>query len=60
MRVKLVKLIHQDHYSIAKAAKETKIPYDNAKAINRTYVREQRISKIDYRERYQTRRNRQN
>jgi len=58
MRVKLVKLIHQDNFSIAKAAKVTNIPYDNAKAINRTYVREQRVSKIDYKERYQTRRNR--
>ena len=38
--------------SIAKAAKTVGIPYDNAKAINRTYQREQRISKIDYKERY--------
>lgn len=37
----------------------TNIPYDNAKAINRTYVKEQRISKIDYRQRYQTRKNRE-
>lgn len=33
----------------------TGIPYDNAKAINRTYQREKRIVKIDYKQRYQTR-----
>lgn len=31
----------------------TNIPYDNAKAINRTYLREKRINKINYRLRYQ-------
>jgi len=42
-----------DGCSIAKASKVTGIPYDNAKAINRTYLRERRIHKINYRLRYQ-------
>jgi hypothetical protein len=41
-------LIHKEGYSIAKASKATDIPYDNAKAINRTYQREKRINKINY------------
>ena len=52
-RLELVHLIHQEGHSIAKAAKITNIPYDNAKAINRTYLREKRINKINYRLRYQ-------
>ena len=55
-RSQLVKLIHEHKYSIAKASKLTNIPYDNAKAINRTYTREQRVKKINYKQRYQTRR----
>ena len=51
-----MRLIHQENFSIARAAKATNIPYDNAKAINRTYVREERVAKIDYKQRYQTRR----
>lgn len=47
-RRQLVHLIHIQNYSIAKASKVTGIPYDNAKAINRTYVREERIQKINY------------
>jgi len=39
-RQRLVELIHSQNYSIAKASKEANIPYDNAKAINRTYTRE--------------------
>jgi len=31
----------------------TEIPYDNAKAINRTYFKEKRINKINYKQRYQ-------
>jgi hypothetical protein len=42
-------LIHHEGHSIAKASKVTNIPYDNAKAINRTYMREKRIHKINYR-----------
>eukprot|EP00347_Sterkiella_histriomuscorum_P007867 403347257 len=52
-RKELVRLIHEEGYSIAKASKVTNIPYDNAKAINRTYLREKRIHKINYRLRYQ-------
>eukprot|EP00347_Sterkiella_histriomuscorum_P021946 403332220 len=52
-RSDLVRLIHEENCSIAKAAKITGIPYDNAKAINRTYLKEQRVNKINYRLRYQ-------
>ena len=52
-RMDLIRLIHQESYSIAKASKVTGIPYDNAKAINRTYLREKRVHKINYRLRYQ-------
>jgi molybdenum-dependent DNA-binding transcriptional regulator ModE len=48
-RTLLVRLIHDKKYSIAKASKAAGIPYDNAKAINRTYLKEQRVNKIDYR-----------
>lgn len=51
-RQELVRLIHQDGCSIAKASKLTAIPYDNAKAINRTYLKERRVHKINYRQRY--------
>jgi molybdenum-dependent DNA-binding transcriptional regulator ModE len=51
-RVELIRLIHKEAHTIAKASKETGIPYDNAKAINRTYLRERRVSKINYRVRY--------
>jgi molybdenum-dependent DNA-binding transcriptional regulator ModE len=33
----LVRMIHNEGLSIASAAKIADIPYDNAKAINRTY-----------------------
>lgn len=52
-RIDLIRLIHQEAYSIAKASKATGIPYDNAKAINRTYLKERRVNKINYRIRYQ-------
>ena len=42
-RRELVRLIHDENYSIARASKATGIPYDNAKAINRTYLRESRL-----------------
>jgi hypothetical protein len=48
-----VDLIHIDGTSISRASKLTGIPYDNAKAINRTYIKEKRIHKINYRLRYQ-------
>ena len=52
-RHELIRLIHSESHSIAKASKVTGIPYDNAKAINRTYLRERRVNKINYRLRYQ-------
>jgi len=51
-RAALVHLIHEDGLSIAQAAKRAEVPYDNAKAINRTYLKERRIIKINYRQRY--------
>lgn len=51
-RSELVRLIHKEKYSIARASKTTGIPYDNAKAINRTYLKEERIRKINYTQRY--------
>jgi hypothetical protein len=52
-RQELVRLIHNEGLSIAKASKIVNIPYDNAKAINRTYLKEKRIHKINYIQRYQ-------
>ena len=52
-RLDLIRMIHTEGCSIAKASKSTGIPYDNAKAINRTYIRESRVHKINYRLRYQ-------
>ncbi len=51
-RLELVHMIHTQGHSIAKASKMAGIPYDNAKAINRTYLREKRVNKINYRLRY--------
>jgi molybdenum-dependent DNA-binding transcriptional regulator ModE len=48
-RAELVRLIHDEGLSIAEAAKKTDVPYDNAKAINRTFLKEKRIIKINYR-----------
>ena len=48
----MVKLIHEEGLSIAQAAKKAEVPYDNAKAINRTYLKEKRVIKINYRQRY--------
>lgn len=39
-RKELIRLIYKAGESIARAAKLTNIPYDNAKAINRTYKKE--------------------
>ena len=52
MRKELVRLIHDESYTIARASKATQIPYDNAKAINRTYIRESRTKKVNYQQRY--------
>jgi molybdenum-dependent DNA-binding transcriptional regulator ModE len=48
-RRNLVHLIHNEGHSIASAAKAVDVPYDNAKAINRTFLKEKRINKINYR-----------
>ena len=48
MRKELVRLIHDESYTIARASKATQIAYDNAKAINRTYLRESRTKKVNY------------
>jgi molybdenum-dependent DNA-binding transcriptional regulator ModE len=48
-RAELVRLIHDEGLSIAEAAKKSDVPYDNAKAINRTFLKEKRIIKINYR-----------
>jgi molybdenum-dependent DNA-binding transcriptional regulator ModE len=48
-RAELVRLIHDKGLSIAEAAKKSDVPYDNAKAINRTFLKEKRIIKINYR-----------
>jgi molybdenum-dependent DNA-binding transcriptional regulator ModE len=45
----LVRMIHNEGQSIASAAKLADIPYDNAKAINRTYLKEKRVHKINSR-----------
>ena len=37
MRSELIRLVTQEDISIVRAAQILKIPYDNAKAINRTY-----------------------
>ena len=48
-RAELVRLIHDEGLSIAEAAKKSDVHYDNAKAINRTFLKEKRIIKINYR-----------
>lgn len=49
----LVHLIQRNNYSISQASKAVDVPYDNAKAINRTFLKENRTRKIDYHERQQ-------
>ncbi len=44
-REELCVLIHRDGLTIKEAAKRTGIPYPNAKAVNKTYEREQRTDK---------------
>ena len=51
-RQDLVRLIHNEGHSIASAAKLADIPYDNAKAINRTFLKERRVTKINYRQKH--------
>jgi predicted transcriptional regulator len=44
-REELCRLIHRDGLTIKEAAKRTGIPYPNAKAVNKTFEREQRTDK---------------
>ena len=50
-RLGLIKLITQDKMKIIDAAKMLDIPYENAKAIYRTYKIEGRLSKKLYKKR---------
>lgn len=45
-RSNLLRLIHVQGLSITNAARLIGIPYDNAKAINRTFIKQGRINKI--------------
>ncbi len=44
-RENLCRLIHRDGLTIKEAAKRTGIPYPNAKAVNKTFERENRTEK---------------
>lgn len=44
-RSELCRLIHEEGLTIREAARMTQIPYPNAKAVNKTYEREQRTLK---------------
>jgi len=48
-RHQLIKLIHEQGQSISRAAKIVSIYYPTAKAINKVYVRENRIQKKTFR-----------
>jgi hypothetical protein len=48
-RKELVKLIHEKNYSIKKAGSIVGIPYPNAKAVNQTYLQENRTAKKNFR-----------
>jgi len=49
LRKELIRLIHVEGNSIKTAAEIANIPYPNAKAINSTFVSEERTSKKNYR-----------
>ena len=51
-RLELIRLIHVNQYTIAKAARITGIPYDNAKAINKVYLQKKRLTRMENSERY--------
>eukprot|EP00347_Sterkiella_histriomuscorum_P015791 403355668 len=53
-RRQFLRLVHQEGFSISKASKLASIPYDNAKVINRIYLREQRVNKINFRHRHRS------
>ena len=44
-RLELCRLVHNEGLTIKEAAKVTGIPYPNAKAVNKTFEREQRTQK---------------
>ncbi len=48
-RKELVRLIHQESYTIKKAAKTTGVSYANAKAINQIFLNEKRTAKKTFR-----------
>ena len=54
-RLELLQLIHLHNMRINKAAKRLGIPYDNAKHINRVFLKDRRLKKIDYPERQNNR-----
>ena len=53
-RKELVRLIHQQRFTIRAASRATGISYPNAKAINATYIQEGRVSKKTFRFRLKT------
>lgn len=48
-RENLVTLIHVQGYTIKDASRELGIPYPNAKAVNQTFILENRTAKKNYR-----------
>ena len=48
-RERLVLLIHRDGYTIKDASRQLNIPYPNAKAVNQTYILENRTAKKNFR-----------
>jgi molybdenum-dependent DNA-binding transcriptional regulator ModE len=48
-REHLIHLIHKEGYTIKDASRELSIPYPNAKAVNQTYLLENRTAKKSFR-----------
>lgn len=48
-RKNLVILIHREGYTIKDASRQLNIPYPNAKAVNQTYILENRTAKKNFR-----------
>ena len=48
-RKNLVDLIHKNGYTIKEASRQLNIPYPNAKAVNQTYILENRTAKKNFR-----------
>lgn len=51
-RKELIRLIHEEGYTIKKASKQTEVPYPNAKSINAIYKVENRTAKRETRFRF--------